>query len=94
MVRARRRAAGRPVVHVSSSGVGRGRDSVMGNSTAARATAMMHVSVARSPSMSVAVNVYVVAGCSAVGVPAIRPSVVVSLGAMYVRPGGNAGVNA
>ena len=52
-----------------------------------------NASVAVSPSASVAVSVYVVSAWGAVGVPLRVPPVVASAGAVYIKPGGNAGVN-
>ena len=53
-----------------------------------------NASVAVSPSASVAVSVYVVSAWGAVGVPLRVPLVVASAGAVYIKPGSNAGVNA
>ena len=55
---------------------------------------MENATAAVSPSTSVAVSVYVVSACAAVGVPAMIPPVVVSAGRVYVSPAGGAGVRA
>ena len=55
---------------------------------------MGNVKVAVSPSMSVAVSVYIVSACAPVGVPVMVPPVVVSADRVYVSPAGSAGVRA
>lgn len=62
--------------------------------TISRATLMGNVKVAVSPSMSVAVSVYIVSACAPVGVPVMVPPVVVSADRVYVSPAGSAGVRA
>ena len=67
----------------------------VGTVSAATCTTKHHGGSAASPSSSVAVSVYVVAGRASVGVPAmVPPSAAASSGAVYDSPGGSAGASA